>query len=93
MKKDKKALRNTEKITVSLSFIKKLQWGKMRKSEKDSVVLSEIHRVCWSVIVNVEMISRIELYEKQNQLLTLKNGQQIKTSPAGYKALRLALNL
>lgn len=50
-------------------------------------------RVHRSVIVNVEMISRIELYEKQNQLLTLKNGQQIKTSPAGYKALRAALNL
>jgi len=49
-----------------------------------------IHRSC---IVNVEMISRIELYEKQNQLLTLKNGYQLKTSPAGYKALRLALNL
>jgi hypothetical protein len=39
------------------------------------------------------MISRIELYEKQNQQLTLKNGHQIKTSPAGYKALRMALNL
>jgi hypothetical protein len=50
-------------------------------------------RVHRSVIVNVEMISRIELYEKQNQLLTLKNGQQIKTSPGGYKALRLVLNL
>ncbi|MDP4238667.1 MAG: LytTR family DNA-binding domain-containing protein [Bacteroidota bacterium] len=50
-------------------------------------------RVHRSVIVNVEMISRIELYEKQNQLLTLKNGQQIKTSPGGYKALRQALNL
>lgn len=50
-------------------------------------------RVHRSVIVNVEMISRIELYEKQNQLLTLKNGQQIKTSPAGYKALRASLNL
>jgi hypothetical protein len=50
-------------------------------------------RVHRSIIVNVEMISRIELYEKQNQLLTLKNGQQIKTSPSGYKALRIALNL
>ncbi|MEI6751637.1 MAG: LytTR family DNA-binding domain-containing protein [Paludibacter sp.] len=50
-------------------------------------------RVHRSLIVNVEMISRIELYEKQNQLLTLKNGQQIKTSPSGYKALRMALNL
>ena len=50
-------------------------------------------RVHRSIIVNVEMISRIELYEKQSQLLTLKNGQQIKTSPAGYKALRAVLNL
>ncbi len=50
-------------------------------------------RVHRSIIVNVEMISRIELYEKQSQLLTLKNGQQIKTSPAGYKALRMVLNL
>jgi hypothetical protein len=51
---------------------------------------ARVHR---SIIVNVEMISRIELYEKQNQLLTLKNGQQIKTSPSGYKALRAILNL
>jgi hypothetical protein len=50
-------------------------------------------RVHRSTIVNVEMISRIELYEKQSQQLTLKNGQQIKTSPAGYKLLRSALNL
>jgi hypothetical protein len=50
-------------------------------------------RVHRSTIVNVEMISRIELYEKQSQQLTLKNGQQIKTSPAGYKALRAVLKL
>jgi len=50
-------------------------------------------RVHRSYIVNVEAISRIELYEKQNQLLTLKNGFQLKISASGYKALRLALNL
>lgn len=50
-------------------------------------------RVHRSAIVNVEMISRIELYEKQNQILTLKNGQQIKTSPAGYKSLKMTLKL
>lgn len=49
-----------------------------------------VHRSC---IVNVEAISRIELYEKQNQQLTLKNGHQIKVSQAGYKLLRLQLNL
>ncbi len=50
-------------------------------------------RVHRSAIVNVEMISRIELYEKQSQILTLKNGHQLKTSTAGYKALRGVLNL
>lgn len=50
-------------------------------------------RVHRSFIVNVEAISRIELYEKQNQLLILKNGFQLKISASGYKALRLALNL
>lgn len=54
---------------------------------------SQFVRVHRSIIVNVEMISRIELYEKQSQLLTLKTGQQIKASPAGYKALRAVLNL
>ena len=60
---------------------------------EDRLPKSLFVRVHRSYIVNVEMISRIELYEKQNQLLTLKNGQQIKTSPAGYKALRTLLNL
>lgn len=50
-------------------------------------------RVHRSFLVNIEMISRIELHEKHNQQLTLKNGDQIKTSVAGYKALKLALKL
>lgn len=50
-------------------------------------------RVHRSHIVNVEKILRIELYEKQNQMLTLKNGDQIRASVSGYKALREALNL
>jgi DNA-binding LytR/AlgR family response regulator len=51
---------------------------------------ARVHRSC---IVNLEAISRIELYEKQSQQLTLKNGHQIKTSQAGYKLLRQKLNL
>ena len=50
-------------------------------------------RVHRSYLVNIENISRIELYTKQNQLLTMKNGEQIKVSAAGYKALRMALAL
>jgi len=49
-----------------------------------------IHR---SYIVNVEAISRIELYEKQNQVITMKNGHHVKASQTGYKNLRKALNL
>lgn len=54
---------------------------------------SQFVRVHRSYIVNVEKILRIEMYEKQNQMLTLKNGDKIRASVAGYKALRAVLNL
>jgi hypothetical protein len=41
---------------------------------------ARIHR---STIVNIEQISRIELFEKQNQQLTLNNGEQLKMSING----------
>lgn len=50
-------------------------------------------RVHRSYIVNVEKILRIETYEKRNQMLTLANGDKIRASVAGYKALRGVLNL
>jgi len=49
-----------------------------------------IHRSC---IVNIEMISRIELYKKQQQMIILKNSHQIKASVAGYKTLKSTLQL
>lgn len=49
-----------------------------------------IHR---SYIVNVHAISKIELFEKQTHLLTMKNGLQIKASLAGYKLLKSVLKL
>ncbi|WP_321334438.1 LytTR family DNA-binding domain-containing protein [uncultured Bacteroides sp.] len=49
-----------------------------------------IHRSC---IVNIEKVLRIELYKKQQQMITLKNGHQIKASTAGYKALKDILKL
>jgi len=49
-----------------------------------------IHRSC---IVNIETILRIELYKKQQQMLTLKNGHQIKASTNGYKNLKSVLQL
>jgi hypothetical protein len=49
-----------------------------------------IHRSC---IVNTEKISRIELYEKQQYLITLKTGQQVRASLNGYKLLKERLKL
>jgi hypothetical protein len=49
-----------------------------------------IHRSC---IVNIESISHIDLYEKQSQQLTLKNGSHLKVSQTGYKLLRQKMNL
>lgn len=55
-----------------------------------SDLFARVHRSC---IVNIHAIARIELYDKQSQQLTLKNGQQVKVSQAGYKLLRTKLNL
>lgn len=72
--------------------------GKFLKEEtmkyfQEHLPQKQFVRVHRSYIVNVGMIHRIEVYEKQNQLITLKNGEQIKVSSAGYKQLKSALNL
>jgi hypothetical protein len=54
---------------------------------------NEFVRVHRSFIVNISVISRIELFEKQTQLLILQNGKQIKTSASGYRLLKKTLNL
>ena len=60
---------------------------------EEHLPLSQFVRIHRSCIVNIEKIARIELYEKQSHLITLKDGQRIKVSTAGYKALRVALGL
>ena len=76
-------------ITAKEKFIKE-QTMKYFESHLPANQFVRIHR---SYIINIEMISRIELYTKQNQLVTLKNGDQLKVSAAGYKTLRAALDL
>ena len=49
-----------------------------------------IHR---SSIININEISRIELFEKESYIIKLKNGDQAKASNSGYKALKDALKL
>jgi Response regulator of the LytR/AlgR family len=49
-----------------------------------------VHRSC---IINVNEISRIELFEKDSYLIKLKDGAQVKASSAGFKLLKEILNL
>lgn len=72
--------------------------GKYKKEETMKYFEANLHpqkfvRIHRSYIVNVEKIARIELFEKNSQMLMLKNGHQIKASTTGYKMLREVLNL
>jgi DNA-binding LytR/AlgR family response regulator len=49
-----------------------------------------IHR---SFIVNIEMIAKIELYEKETYKVHLKNGDMLKASISGYKLLRQKMKI
>ena len=49
-------------------------------------------RVHRSYIVNVEQISRLEPYSKDNYVAILKSGEKIPVSRAGYKILREKLS-
>ena len=49
-----------------------------------------IHR---SYIVNVNEVAKIELYEKESYRVHLKNGELLKASSNGYKALKAAVSL
>lgn len=54
----------------------------------DSTEFIRIHR---SNIIRIDRISKIELYEKDTQLIFLKGGDKIKASRNGYKALKAIL--
>lgn len=68
----------------------KEQTMKSFESILPSNMFVRVHR---SSIVNVSFISQIELYDKQNQLLKMQNGVQIRVSLNGYKALKKTLQL
>ncbi len=56
----------------------------------DPGVFSRIHR---SFIVNLNHIARLELYDKEQYVVKLKDGTTLKASSAGYKTLKDQLNL
>lgn len=76
-------------VTLDGKFLKE-KTMKYFEEHLSPAMFVRVHRTC---IINIKMISSIEQYQKQTQLITLKNGIKVKATPAGYKALRNALNL
>jgi hypothetical protein len=77
-------------IYTSQGRFLKEQTMKYFEDNLDSRDFLRIHRSC---IVRLDNISRIELYEKQQYRVRLKDGQTLKASQAGYRMLREALRL
>ncbi|HPS83994.1 MAG TPA: LytTR family transcriptional regulator DNA-binding domain-containing protein [Bacteroidales bacterium] len=51
----------------------------------------EFLRIHRSYIVNIQCIDKVELYEKDTHLVTLKTGEKLRASREGYKKLRALL--
>lgn len=52
---------------------------------------AEFLRIHRSYIVNIQCIDKVELYEKDTHLVTLKTGEKLRASREGYKKLRALL--
>lgn len=106
---DKITVRNGQKINVinlaDICYIKAdgdyvsiaTETGRWLKEQtmkyyEQNLPLADFVRVHRSYIVNVGKISRIERYGTQ-QLVELRNGEKIKVSNSGYKALKEKLKL
>lgn len=106
---DKITVRNGQKISVinivDICFIKAdgdyvsiaTESGRWLKEQtmkyyEQNLPMADFVRVHRSFIVNVAKISRIERYGQQ-QLVELRNGEKIKVSLSGYKALKERLQL
>ncbi len=65
---------------------------KTMKYYEDHLPPSLFMRVHRSYIVNIEQITRLEPYSKDNYVAVLKSGEKIPVSRSGYKMLREKLN-
>ncbi len=63
---------------------------KYYENHLDSSVFIRIHR---SRILNINFMDKIELYEKENYMVHLKNGDKLKASLSGYKLLKYRLGI
>jgi hypothetical protein len=74
-------------ITKEGKYLKE-QTMKYFESHLPKSLFIRVHR---SYIINIEYLSAIESYGKQNQQILLKNGEWLKVSLAGYRALKAAI--
>jgi len=71
-------------FTKNTSFLKE----KTMKYFEENLSPKQFVRIHRSYIVNVNEVSKIELYEKENYRVYLKNGKILKASNSGYKTLK-----
>lgn len=76
-------------VTREGSFLKSATMGHYEKT-LNAEQFVRCHR---SYIVNVQLITRIDPYEKENYLALLTSGEKIPVSKAGYTRLRQVLGL
>lgn len=76
-------------FTPSGKFLKE-KTMKYFETHLDPSVFTRIHR---SFIVNLNAIARLELYDKEQYVVKLKDDTVLKASSAGYKTLKEKLNL
>ena len=66
---------------------------KTMKYFEENLSVQQFIRIHRSYIVNVNKVAKIELYEKESYRVHLKNGEFLKASSNGYKALKAAVSL
>jgi two-component system LytT family response regulator len=66
---------------------------KTMKYFEENLPSQQFIRIHRSYIVNVNEVAKIELYEKDNYRVHLKNGECLKASSNGYKAMKAAVSL
>lgn len=76
-------------VTQEGAFLKNKTMGFFEKT-LDIQQFARVHR---SYILNVNQVTRIEPYEKENHLAMLKSGAKVPVSKTGYPKLKSALGL
>ena len=66
---------------------------KTMKFFEENLPAQQFIRIHRSYIINVAKVAKIELYEKENYRVHLKNGECLKASSKGYKALKATVSL